>query len=124
MDGDGAQQVRLPRPVAATCRCKPSGRAVFPDERPLRFRLDGHEYLVEEVVDQWYGPEHAFFKLRVDDGNLYILRMRPRCLTGIGSWCRLEKNKMPSRGGEGGGRNEEALARTRGLRLGWLTGDG
>jgi hypothetical protein len=44
------------------------------DERPVRFRLEGHEYLVEETLDQWYGPEHAFFKLRADDGNVYILR--------------------------------------------------
>lgn len=44
------------------------------DERPLRFQLNDREYLVEEVVDQWHGPEHAFFKLRADDGNLYILR--------------------------------------------------
>ena len=44
------------------------------NERPLRFTLNDHEYLVEEVIDQWYGPEHAFFKLRADDGNLYILR--------------------------------------------------
>ena len=49
-----------------------SGRKA--DERPVRFRLDGREYLVEEVLDQWYGPEHAFFKIRADDGNLYILR--------------------------------------------------
>lgn len=26
------------------------------DERPIRFRLDGNEYLVEDVLDQWYGP--------------------------------------------------------------------
>ncbi len=44
------------------------------DERPVRFRLAEHEYIVEEVVDQWYGPEHLFFKLRANDGNLYILR--------------------------------------------------
>ncbi|HKU28179.1 MAG TPA: hypothetical protein VJQ54_22115 [Candidatus Sulfotelmatobacter sp.] len=43
-------------------------------ERPVRFRLDNREYLVEEVLDQWYGPEHIFFKLRADDGNFYILR--------------------------------------------------
>ena len=43
------------------------------DERPLRFQLNEREYLVEEVLDQWYGPEHTFFKLRADDGNLYIL---------------------------------------------------
>jgi len=44
------------------------------DERPIRFRLEGREYVVREVLDQWYGPEHAFFKIRGDDGNLYILR--------------------------------------------------
>src|SRR5271165_6504824 len=49
-----------------------SGRIA--DERPVRFRLDGHEYLVEEVLDQWYGPQDTFYKVRADDGNLYILR--------------------------------------------------
>jgi len=44
------------------------------DERPVRFQLHGHSYLVEEVLDQWYGPEHLFFKVRADDDNLYILR--------------------------------------------------
>ncbi|MFB3917165.1 MAG: hypothetical protein ACE14M_10575 [Terriglobales bacterium] len=53
-------------------------------ERPIRFRLDGHEYVVEEVVDQWYGPEDAFFKLRANDGNLYILRRQTS--TPEGQW--------------------------------------
>ena len=44
------------------------------DERPVRFRLDSHEYMVEEVLDQWHGPEHKYFKVRADDGNVYILR--------------------------------------------------
>lgn len=44
------------------------------DERPLRFQLGERVYLVEEVVDQWYGPDDTFFKVRADDGNLYILR--------------------------------------------------
>lgn len=46
------------------------------DERPVRFQLDGHEHLVEEILDQWYGPEHVFFKVRSDDQNFYILRHR------------------------------------------------
>lgn len=46
------------------------------DERPVRFELEGRGYAVEEVLDQWYGPESAFFKVRADDGNLYILRRR------------------------------------------------
>jgi hypothetical protein len=44
------------------------------DERPVRFQLRERDYMVEEVLDQWYGPEHSFFKVRTDDANLYILR--------------------------------------------------
>jgi uncharacterized protein (UPF0128 family) len=46
------------------------------DDRPVRFRLDGHEYMVEELLDQWYGPQDVFYKVRADDGNLYILRQQ------------------------------------------------
>jgi len=44
------------------------------DERPVRFLLGERLYLVEEILDQWYGPQDIFFKVRADDGNLYILR--------------------------------------------------
>jgi hypothetical protein len=44
------------------------------DERPVRFQLDDRDYLVEEVLDQWYGSDDTFFKVRADDRNLYILR--------------------------------------------------
>jgi len=44
------------------------------DERPVRFRLDDHDYFVSEVLDEWYGPEDIFFKVLADDGNTYILR--------------------------------------------------
>jgi len=49
-----------------------SGRKA--DERPVRFQLGNYVYMVEEVTDQWYGPEATFFKVRADDGNVYILR--------------------------------------------------
>jgi hypothetical protein len=52
------------------------------DERPIRFYVDDHEYLVEDVVNQWYGPADIFFKVRASDGNLYILR----CLGSDGAW--------------------------------------
>lgn len=44
------------------------------DERPVRFRMGDRDYMVEEIVDQWYGPDDQFYKVRADDGNLYILR--------------------------------------------------
>ena len=46
------------------------------DERPVRFWLDDKEYLVQAILDQWYDPESIFYKVRADDGNLYIIRQR------------------------------------------------
>jgi hypothetical protein len=51
-----------------------SGRTA--DERPVRFRLDGREYLVEAVIDRWYEPDAVLYKLQADDGNLYIVRQQ------------------------------------------------
>ena len=51
--------------------CYAGGKA---DERPLRFQLGDRVFLVEAVLDRWYGPDDAYFKVRADDGNLYILR--------------------------------------------------
>jgi len=53
------------------------------DERPIRFRLEGRQYLVETVLDQWYDPESIFYMVRADDGNLYILRQRTSTPDGI-----------------------------------------
>ena len=52
-------------------------------ERPVRFRLDDNEYVVEELLDQWYGPDDIFFKVRADDGNTYILKHQS---SPNGSW--------------------------------------
>lgn len=47
------------------------------DEQPTRFTLHGHTFQVEEVLDRWYGPDHAYFKVRADDSNIYILKHCP-----------------------------------------------
>lgn len=44
------------------------------DQRPTSFVLGGRTFRVEEIMDQWYGEDHAYFKLIADDGNLYIIR--------------------------------------------------
>lgn len=44
------------------------------EERPVRFRLGQTWYSVEEILDRWYGPGDRFFKVRAEDGNIYILR--------------------------------------------------
>jgi len=53
------------------------------DERPIRFRLEGKQYSVEDVMDQWYEPDSILYKVRADDGNLYILRQRTSIPDGV-----------------------------------------
>ena len=47
-------------------------------ERPLRFCLGERWYEVREVVDSWYGPDDLYFRVKADDGNLYVLRLDER----------------------------------------------
>ena len=68
------------------------------DERPVRFRMGDRDYMVEEIVDQWYGPEDQFYKVRADDGNLYILRQN----IADGEWS-LESFRMLRTAGAGAG---------------------
>lgn len=49
-----------------------AGRKAY--ERPLRFWVDDRVRVVEEVLESWYGPTDAFFKVRADDGIVYVLR--------------------------------------------------
>jgi hypothetical protein len=43
-------------------------------EMPVRFRFGRREVEIVETVDQWYGPDYCYFKIKDNDGNLYILR--------------------------------------------------
>lgn len=53
-------------------------------ERPLRFRAEGKEYIVKEIAGQWRGPDGMFFRVKANDGNLYILRLE--MTTGAETW--------------------------------------
>jgi len=44
------------------------------DERPVRLRLDEMTLEVVEVEDQWYSPGETYFRVRVADGDRYVLR--------------------------------------------------
>ena len=68
-----------------------SGRKA--DERPVHFRLNAHDYLVEELLDQWYGQHDEFFKARADDGNVYILRHETSRLEG--AWYLVSFRQLP-----------------------------
>lgn len=43
-------------------------------EVPRRFRFDGREIEAVETLDQWFGRNDRYFKVRGADGSLYILR--------------------------------------------------
>jgi hypothetical protein len=42
---------------------------------PWRIRLDERAIEVAEVLDQWFGADYRYCKIRGDDGALYILRL-------------------------------------------------
>lgn len=42
---------------------------------PRRFQLDGRSIDVVEIVDQWPGRDHVYFKVKGADDNVYILRL-------------------------------------------------
>jgi hypothetical protein len=56
--------------------CRSECRA---DERPVRFTWGERWLRVVEVCDRWYDPDADYFKVRADDGCLYLLR-RDRAL--------------------------------------------
>jgi hypothetical protein len=48
------------------------------EERPQAFTLGERTFQVTEILDRWLGEDHAYFKLRADDGNLYLIRYDQR----------------------------------------------
>ena len=43
-------------------------------EKLRRFRLDSRVVEVADNIDQWYGADYCYVKVRGSDGNVYILR--------------------------------------------------
>jgi hypothetical protein len=44
------------------------------DERPLRIILGAQTLEVAEVEDRWYSPGVTYFRVRVPNGERYVLR--------------------------------------------------
>jgi hypothetical protein len=41
---------------------------------PVAFVLRDSRYKVEEVIDRWYGEGSSYYKVKADDGNIYLLK--------------------------------------------------
>jgi hypothetical protein len=44
------------------------------DSEPRRLHIGKREVAVTEIIDRWLDPRHRYFKLRGDDGSIYLLR--------------------------------------------------
>jgi hypothetical protein len=64
------------------------------DERPVHIRLDERTHIVEEVLGQWHGRDDAFYKVRVSDGTIYVLRQNTSSRVEAGTWCQFSRGGM------------------------------
>ena len=55
--------------LVVECRSESGGAQV-----PVRFGWSGRMREVSEVLDHWDGADHRYFRVRTDDGAVYILR--------------------------------------------------
>ena len=59
------------RDLAVRVECYAGHRG---EESPRRFFLGERRVEVAEVLDRWLAPDHSYFKVKGDDGALYILQ--------------------------------------------------
>ena len=60
-------------PIQVTCYAGYRG-----EETPREVYLGPRRVDVEAVLDRWLAPDHRYFKLRGDDGGIYIVRHDPQ----------------------------------------------
>ena len=58
-------------PLQIKVRCYAGYRS---EETPVSFVIGSRRVEVVEVIDRWLAPNHRYFKLRGNDGGVYILR--------------------------------------------------
>ena len=43
-------------------------------EKPLSFYWGNKQIIIKEIIDQWQGVDHRYFKILGNDNALYIIR--------------------------------------------------
>jgi hypothetical protein len=62
------------------------------DERPVRVKMGEQRLEVVEVEDRWYSPGETYFRVRVADGDHYVLRhLEAQDLWSLEGYRRVEK---------------------------------
>jgi len=44
------------------------------EETPRQLLFDGRAVAVIDVMDRWLAPDHRYFKLKCEDGAIYLVR--------------------------------------------------
>ncbi|HSN21805.1 MAG TPA: hypothetical protein VLS49_14085 [Usitatibacter sp.] len=44
------------------------------EQEPLAFTLGETRLPVAEILDRWIAPDHRYFKVRVEDGRVFVVR--------------------------------------------------
>jgi hypothetical protein len=44
------------------------------EQEPRAFWLGERRIAVVEILDRWLAPDHRYFRIRGDDGHVYVLR--------------------------------------------------
>jgi len=56
---------------STTVKCYSGYRA---DERPMSFRMGDRDLKVLRILDSHRDPDHFYFKVQTDDGELHLLK--------------------------------------------------
>ena len=52
------------------------------EETPRALVIGDGRVVVDEILDRWLAPDHRYFKLKGDDGDVYLVRQD----TASGAW--------------------------------------
>jgi hypothetical protein len=59
------------RPLGVTVHCYAGYRG---EQEPRAMELAGKRLEVREILDRWLAPDHRYFKVRCQNGDVYIIR--------------------------------------------------
>ncbi len=66
---DGEENIQMDESPTVQCYAGYKG-----EQRPQRFLLGERWLEVEEILKEWREPTAVFFRVRVSDGRIYVLR--------------------------------------------------
>ena len=52
------------------------------EDTPRALVIGDGRVVVDEILDRWLAPDHRYFKLKGDDGDVYLVRQD----TASGAW--------------------------------------